>query len=33
MEEELWSVGSFFRVMGSPFSMPGIVLLGCLPGQ
>lgn len=32
-KELLWSACSFFRVMGSHSPLPGIVLLGSLPGH
>lgn len=32
-EELLWSARFFFRAMGSPSPLPGIVLLDSLPGQ
>lgn len=32
-EELLWSACFFFRAMGSPSPLPGIVLLDSLPGH
>lgn len=32
-EELLWSARFFFRAMGSPSPLPGIVLLDSLPGH